>query len=422
MKRKNQAKALFLALMMVLCTLLMAACGGGEGGGQSGTDAEYTVTITDPTGTPITSGVVVKFMQNGTQAAMQTVNENGKAIKTMPKGDYTVELQFTGSGTKYTYDDSNTSLSADKTDLTIELYNVLGDKTMDVTINGEVHTLHYVEPGCTAVELNKDSRTYFLYTPTSTGLFEFSVLGTDAAIGYYGTNFAVMDHTITEVVDNKFTISVRAANLGDETSGTFVAVIGIDPSETDGVLCIERIGEPNWSVSDEPWTIYETTATLSSYTLPAGTKLAEFDLTASTDTYNIVYNEADGFYHLDSENGPLVYVQLGGTESENAGYAAPFQVILTHENVSRYFYNDDGKFIKKESYSKCLREYIEYMDAESGVYPLTEDLKYIIQNRGIQSGWFDPENKGYLFVDSSGAHVPGINNEISWLFMCRYAA
>lgn len=421
MKRTNQTKSLLLAILMLLSTLLLAACGG-EGGGQSGTDAEYTVTIADPAGTPITSGVVVKFMQNGTQAAMQTVNDKGQAIKTMPKGDYTVELQFTGSGTKYTYSTENLTLSAEKTALTVELYNVLGDKTCEVYVDGVPQNLHYVDPGCTAVELSKDSRTYFLFTPTATGMFEFSILGTDAAIGYYGNPFAVLDHSGKEIVNNKFTISVREANLGTEESGTFIAVIGIDPSETDGVLCIQRIGDPAWDVSDEPWTVYEATAQLAPYTLPAGTKLAEFDLTASTDTYNLVYNEADGFYHLDSENGPLVYVQLGGVEDESAGYAAPFQVILTHENVSRYFYNDDGKFLKKETYSNCLRQYIANMDADSGVYPLTEDLRYIIQNRGIQRGWFDPDNEGYLFVDADGGRVVGINNEISWLFMCRYAA
>lgn len=421
MKRKNQAKALALALLMVLSALLMVACGG-EGGGQSSTDAEYTVSVTDAAGTPVTSGVVVKFMQNGSQAAMQTVNESGKAIKTLTKGDYTVELQFTGSGTKYTYDTENLTLSAEKHEVTVELYNVLDDNTQDVYISGEFQTLHFVEPGCTAVELNKDSRTYFLFTPTQSGLFEFSVMGTESAIGYYGSPFAVLENPAKEIVDGKFTISVREANIGTSESGTYVIVVGIDPSETDGVLSIQRIGEPEWDVSDEPWTIYTTTATLSPYTLPAGTELVEFDLTASTDTYKLVYNEDDGFYHLDSANGPLVYVQLGGAESETAGYAAPFQVILTHENVSRYFYNEDGTFVKKESYSKCLREYIEYMDTESGVYPLTEDLKYIIQNRGIQSGWFDPDNKGYLFLDSNGGRVPGINNEISWLFMCRYAA
>ena len=62
------------------------------------------------------------------------------------------------------------------------------------------------------------------------------------------------------------------------------------------------------------------------------------------------------------------------------------------------------------------------MDEENGVYPLTEDLKYIIQQGGIQSGWWDSHDVRYLFVDENGIAVPGINSDISWLFMCRYVA
>ena len=76
--------------------------------------------------------------------------------------------------------------------------------------------------------------------------------------------------------------------------------------------------------------------------------------------------------------------------------------------------------MKKESYTECLLEYLEYMDEDTGVYPLTEDLKYIIQNNGDHSGWWDEESSSYLFKDDAGNKVPGINPEISWLFMCCY--
>ena len=65
-------------------------------------------------------------------------------------------------------------------------------------------------------------------------------------------------------------------------------------------------------------------------------------------------------------------------------------------------------------------KYIEYIDEENGVYPLTEDLKYIVQQRGDHSGWFDADENTYLFKDVNGIAVPGSNAEISWLFMCCY--
>ena len=60
------------------------------------------------------------------------------------------------------------------------------------------------------------------------------------------------------------------------------------------------------------------------------------------------------------------------------------------------------------------------LDEESGLYPLTEDLKYIIQMRGDHYGWFDTGKGGYIFLDGNGNPISGINHDISWLFMCGY--
>ena len=97
-----------------------------------------------------------------------------------------------------------------------------------------------------------------------------------------------------------------------------------------------------------------------------------------------------------------------------------FQTILEHSGVNKYFYDENGNFVKKEKYDDCLLKYFEVMDEKTGLYPLTEDLKYIIQSRGEYSGWFDTTKDLYLFKDENGNKVPGINEEISWLFFCCY--
>ena len=99
------------------------------------------------------------------------------------------------------------------------------------------------------------------------------------------------------------------------------------------------------------------------------------------------------------------------------------ETILEHTGVGRYFYKDAEKkeFDRKENYADCLLQYIACVDKDSGLYPLTEDLKYIIQNNGEHQGWWDP-NGNYIFLDDAGNSVPGINNEIAWLFMCCYIA
>ena len=107
--------------------------------------------------------------------------------------------------------------------------------------------------------------------------------------------------------------------------------------------------------------------------------------------------------------------------TKDSKYLACFKTILDNTGVVKYFFDEDENFIKKESYSECLLEYIEYADEKSGTYPLTKDLKYILEQRGEYAGWWDADSQMYLFVDENGVKVPGINADIAWLFMCCYA-
>lgn len=421
MMKMKKLMALLLAVLMMASVL--AACGGNGDAGSNeanSTQADYTVTVVDALGNPYTSGVVVKFMKDGVQAAMQIPDAEGKAVKTLDKGDYTVELQYTDSEKIYVCNTEDMTLSAEKTELQVELAYGLGEETRALGIGDGIVDAGYVGVGCTNVTLNASGRTYFMFVPTEAGLYEFSVAGSDAAIGYYGAAHFVQDTPAVEAVDNKFTVSVKDGNISKDGGGTMEMVLGLDAAEGNTVLCIERIGDPEWSLEDEPWTVYSATVKPEAYTLPAGSTLKDFDIYASTDTYNLVLDD-QGFYHLDSADGPLVLMRLGKTE-EPVQYLDCFETILEHSGVTKYFFDADGNFQKKESYSECLLEYIACVDEESGTYPLTEDLKYILQQRGEYSGWFDPEQSLYLFVDGNGIALEGINNEISWLFMCCYIA
>ena len=140
------------------------------------------------------------------------------------------------------------------------------------------------------------------------------------------------------------------------------------------------------------------------------------EITASG--YNLVYNETDGFYHLNSADGPVVVVYLA-KDPKNA-YLPCFKNILDKSGVNKYFQDENGNYIKRESYSECLLEYIENADDAAGVYPMTEDLKYIIQSRGEYAGWWKSDSPNFIFKDSAGVPIAGLNTEIAWLFMCGY--
>ncbi len=399
MKLKN-IKALALAAVM-LFALALTACGGGG-------EANYKVSITDAAGAPY-KDVAVKFMQNGQQVAMQLAGENGVAEKTLPKGEYTVELQFTDPKASFVYDAAALTLTEEKTELTVVLSMTLGEEFHELSVG----KAYYVSEGSTNIPLNSEGRSYYIFTPKRAGAYEFSLTGSDAPIGYFGGSVHyVWEESAVETVDNKFTVDVRNNQLGGA-----IVIIGIDAAQGNAFLNVTRLGDPTWSVEDEPWTIYNPTVEVKPYSLPAGTKLNKFDITAAG--YTLVFNENDGFYHLDTADGPLVVVQIGNTAAETE-YLPPFETILEKQGIRCYFYDDNKNFVKKEEYSDCVLTYIENADEASGVYPLTADLKYIIENAGAQMGWFDVENPGYLFKDSNGEKLVGINSDISWLFMCRY--
>lgn len=417
MMNTNRFKALLLCVLMITSLLLFAACSEEKPDETLSKDAEYQVTVVDALGKPY-SGVVVRFLKGGQQVAMQVVDDNGVAKKTMERGDYTVELMFTGDAVDYHYEKEGLTLSAEKTTLKVILSKTVGN-SQSLFAAGNEYTAYHVSVGCTYVEL-AEGMNYFLFAPTEAGTYEFTIGDSAAKLGYYGTPFYVQAQNMAEMKGNTFTESIQATMISTGNTGTTIMVIGIEAGagEKSAILTIERIGDPEWDVTIEPWTIYKTTAELKEYVLPAGAALAEFDIFASSDTYNLVLNEEDGFYHLNSADGPLVLMRL----TEKSKYLESFKKMLETSGVSKYFYDEDGKYIKKERYDECLIEYFDYVDEEYGVYPLTEDLKYIVQQRGDYAQWWDPESGVYLFKDENGIPLDGVNHEIAWLFMCCYVA
>ena len=423
MNKNFLMKMFCFAALLLCCAAFFCSCGSNDDNTSTpeptSADADYTVNIVDAIGNPITEGVVVKFMQDGNQISMHVVNENGQVVKNMLRGDYSVELLFTAGDSLYYYDKSNTKLTAGKTSLEIMVSNKVSDESQTLVIGSDSYIAYFASVGGTYSTLVPNQRNYFIFRPTVEGLYKFYIKNGEGNIGYYGAPHYVQSSNAAEIKDeNSFSLNIYNSMISTNGSGTTEVVIGIDPANntTECILCIERLGEPEFSYENEPWTIYNKTVELNKYALPQGATLNTFDLTSTSDTYNLVLNEDDGFYHIGSKDGPLVLVNL----TEDSEYLASFKNILDRSGVVKYFFNENDEYVKKESYSECLLEYIESADSEHGVYPLTADLKYIIQQRGDYVGWFDESRDLYLFKDTNGIHIPGINNEISWLFMCCY--
>lgn len=415
---KKTIKTFLLAVLLVVAMLLAACNTPEETPSQPESSAPageltYTVTVKDAFGEPCTAGVAVQFLQNGERVAMQPCDANGVASKSLTAGEYEISLAFSDGDENYYYE--KTTVTAEVTSAEVTLCDRITAEAQVVAVGSSDIEMYPLEIGTTYVELTPGVRNYFLFTPTIAGNFEFSLIGeTKATVGYYGSPHYVMENSVATVTDNVFTVSIKASMIGSGEGGTNVLVLGVDAdTETSCIFGIRRIGDPIKTIEDEPWIVYEATKAPSAFELPAGTKLNDFDFTKD---YTLVYNETDGFYHLNSADGPLVYMRL----TKDSEYMDSYRTILEHTGVTKYFYDEEGNFQKKETYSQCLTEYIACVDTASGVYPLTEDLKYIVQQHGDYLGWWNPESLAYLFVDMDGNPEPDINLDIAWLLMCCY--
>ena len=401
-------KKLIIAAALLCSAMFLVACGGG--------DTEYKVTVKDALGNTYGKDVMVEFYNGNNKAGVQICDENGVATKTLSKGTYTIKVTSTDD---VEYVHAETKVTGSKTSVEVIISNKIVAEPEILYVNGDETDAYTVGAGCTNVSLAKGERSYFLFVPTVAGKYEFSVVAdAKTEIGYYGAPHFVQQNSAAEVVDGKFSMSIKDAMIGKDNTGTTVIVVGVDSdADTDAVLCINRVGDPERTIEDEPWTIYEKTVELSKYTMPAGKKLVDFDITSAAG-YKLVYNTTDGYYHLNDANGPLVVVYLA--EDPKTPYLPCFKNVLDRSGVSKYEFDADGNFVEKVSYSECLLEYIEYADDNTGVYPLTEDLKTIIIERGNYVGWWTSESPSFIFNDANGNPIAGLNKEIAWLFMCAY--
>ncbi len=431
----KRIKALTLVLLMV-ATLVLSACGtqpGDETTAPLSQTAVYKVTVLGVDGKPATDGVIVRFLKGGEEVAMQRTDASGVAAKELDRADYTVEIMFIDQSKSYYYDTAAATLSTTKTELTVELAYLVGGEPTSLYAGGVDHNAYNLNAGMSYVTLEAGKRTYFLFAPTEAGVYRMSVADDAYTIGYYGSPYFVQELNVGDMDGKAVTVTVSPSMIGTNGTGTTVFVIGVDNPENTQIhtfLMVERVSA--YVDISIPSKNYQTTGSLTPWTLPEGATTVDFDLSAATDAYKLVLDETTGFYHLGSVDGPLVLMCLGEASNRLLEYAASYDTVLQTVGVNKYFKDADGNYTHKEDYSQCLLDYIgirDYatgkytggcVDRKTGLYPLTADLMYIVQQHGDYSGWWAMEGDNYLFRDANGVYDTTINPEIAWLFMCVY--
>ncbi len=126
------------------------------------------------------------------------------------------------------------------------------------------------------------------------------------------------------------------------------------------------------------------------------------------ETFDDILDEAvlgeDGFYHLNSADGPILYADLDDglmslVDANNYG-----QLIALE-------YDENGELIEKIDFTEAFAEYVSCMD-ENGLYPLTEDLIYVYKGVGENYNWYGDEEDAWI----------GGSLDDAWMFACYYIA
>lgn len=376
----------------------------------------YSVTVkyqgTVPKG--LSESIKIHFMYDGMPAGAATtvvLSEGTPQVVSkisMPKKDYTIELEFADGSKLRTYT-SDMTITSKKPSLVVEVGEAIdvnsGKEYVDyesVYVKGNINdsrNAYYVTVGTNPVigVKNVDDYVFFMFTPEEKGVYSFSTANKNEKISYWVGN-PMAGVSLDESMDysnNKFTLSIE--NVGPSY------VIAIKGAKT-ATLNIEKVGNVADAIKDTIY--YEGKPAPKSLSVTGGKKL--FDTSAATGTYNLVYNEADGYYHLGSKDGSIIYVNLDHS-------TVSLTTLIANTGFKCYVYENENnpdlkKLVKIWDFTPRLTQYVNA--AGKGYYPLTEDLRFIIENGGKHQGWWDSSS---ILFDGKD-----VNPEIAWLFFCCY--
>ena len=443
-----------LAIFLSFCVLALVSCASNDTATEAPT-TQPTQTPTevpteqpteDNTDIPENTDYTLKFVDykgNVVSDIMGVLKFTNGDIKTIAKGNisftaktdtYETEIDILVGSDRYDCPEKCT-FTYENNNVEITVYNKTAGKNNNFYANFD--GAYYLYAGATKVKLDnavtseecrdllnidmnfEGARSYFLFSPTIDGVYKVSI-STDgeATVGCYGGNVInVSEHSIFPVENNEFEFSVHKSMISSQ--GT-IYVLGItaDKSVTEATIYIDRVSDVPISILDIPWT-NPTVGVLSKQSLAYQNKTATLNnLDLMDKNLTVVLNKNDGYYHLGTADGPLIYVRLTTpiTYFGNDGDAmSSFQTMFDGAFMGAYFYDDLGNPLRKEQYNEAMEIYYDATDS-LGVYPLDELLAYMIKNHGENTGWWEAGSPGDIF-DFYGVKMPPVEN--AWLFaMC----
>ncbi len=367
---------------------------------------KYALTVLDGSGNPML-GVNVKLMSGDKVAFEGKTNELGAVVADIDAGEYEAVPEL-GEGFYL----SDTSISLTSSERSASVIAVEYASFKQEVYFETVNPVYGVGTGTYRVKVKNGERRYFLFYPGEGGYFSVSTDSADVEIGYYGASYFLLEENIGKIEPDG-SMSLQVLHSEDKNA----MIIGLT-SKSDAVaectLTLKKTADIELTDAELPFEIYEPEKIPSYTATPEGT-LTYIDISVDLMTFEgrdeikVLFNETDGYYHLNTTDGPVVYLNIKG----DTEYLGSIYTIATTTLLGRQFSDDKGDFLRKEAYNEALQAYGEAADAKYGVVPLDKDLVYILKTYG-ENGWYDRTSMNWLFGETIVMPVNG------WLFACCY--
>lgn len=268
-----------------------------------------------------------------------------------------------------------------------------GDDNLDDAVaygDNYIHRGDYISIGDNTYSVsNTYAYTLFSFAPEETGKYTFTSDNSVMGIISYNGMWVYFDPSAENIAET--TLTWECTGVGQEI---WIAVLAdtnsADITVVKGDLVVNDIEKIN----------YENTAKVEPFTYEGNA-----DELVSVDTFDDVVDTAvlgaDGFYHLNSVNGPILYANIN---DEFMSLVAA----QSYGQLKYVIYDEDGNASSIIDYTFSFMDYQDAADQNTFLYPLTADLMAIFQNVGENYGWYG--DSGWV----------GGTDEDAWMFACYY--
>ena len=230
--------------------------------------------------------------------------------------------------------------------------------------------------------------TVFTLEPTAIGTYYIACEAAPIGIVSYNGMWITIDPSDETVKEN-----VVSWNCTDVGQSIWIAVKSVSDSTSITVSDKELI------IVEIPKEEYVNKANVSKFTFEGDADALTYVDTEDDNVDSAVLGD-DGLYHLNSKNGPVLYVDLDDPLMN-------LQDALSYGQIKSVVYDGD-KVVKVIDYNNAFTKYLNAADTDTLLYPLTEDLMTIYKNVGAYQNWYGEE--GWV----------GGTEEDAWMFACYY--